>query len=82
MKDKLWKHDIDLPDAPEFSRDYWLMGDDSEAVTAVLHGQVLAMFMDKGLQKDEVIEAQGGRLMFYRTSIVKPEALNEFIDKA
>jgi hypothetical protein len=83
VADKLGYHDIDLESAPEFSRRYFLHGDDDAAVRALFQPDVVRTFEQLDAQAYMYVCGSGHWLVVYRPGVqIAPDKLREFLQPA
>jgi hypothetical protein len=77
--DKIIHKDIDFPAYPDFSKRYYLRGENAESVRQIFTDQAVRYFEDHpGLS----VEGSGARLIFYRQSkMVTVENIQDFLQQ-
>ncbi len=72
--------DINFESHPDFSRHYFLRGDDEEAIRKLFHKGVLEFFEQ---QRELIVECCGNKLLLYRDMVsVEPEHRRPLIEDA
>ncbi|HEX3419676.1 MAG TPA: hypothetical protein VHT01_00450 [Candidatus Udaeobacter sp.] len=70
--------DINLSEAPEFSRKYLLRGADEAAVRQLFNGSIIQFFEQ---ERDLTVEAAGDLMFLYRyNKVVKAEEMGTFVE--
>lgn len=74
--------DIDFSDEPEFSKAYYLTGEDEERIRQMFSHEVMNFFVDKTRGEDLTVEGRGNSLALYQKGIrVEPKELRALMDE-
>lgn len=83
IAEKLGYSDIDIDGAPDFSRRFFLHGDDPTAIRALFKPEVTQAFEQISNDRPPYVTASGQWLVvYYPTRVIKPKDLRDFLQQA